>query len=284
MTSESLPDLYVISSGIRFEERLLLSAASNQGAQVQHIVDTNLLVGDGRLIRGNAPVLLRTPSYFRSCVIASWLEARGHRVANDLAAVSRFGIKSRTDDWLKGKGIPTIPFRICLDSSQLPEAARQLGFPLVVKPDIGGFGTRVHLVRDEPELRQLSEYILSFSPTHIRYVLAQKYCHVLHDLRVLIVDGKLVAVMDRVHENALVKNVAEGGHGREYALQPPELGVVDALCACLPVGYFGLDVFVTPEGPVVCEVNATCRFSELTKVSGIDIASMLVRSAMKGVM
>ncbi len=281
--SKTSPDLYVLSSGILPEERLLLASADALGVRAQHIVDTDVLVGSNGTLTQGVPVLLRTPSYFRSCVLASWLEQRGHRAVNSLEAVSRFGIKSRTDDWLQVHNLPSIPTCVCFGPHQLAAAAEQLGFPMVVKPDIGGFGTRVHLVRDETELRQISEYVFGLAPTHIKYLYLQKYLQVSHDLRVFVVDGAVAAVMDRVNDGGLAKNVAQGATGECYTLQPPERSVVEELCRVMPPGYFGVDLLVTSDGPVICEANATCKFSELIRVTKVDVAQAMVTSCLKGV-
>ena len=64
-------------------------------------------------------------------------------------------------------GVPTPPWQVVeprLSQSELTGVARQLGFPLVVKPDQQGSSLGVSLVHDESELRAALDLAFSFGP------------------------------------------------------------------------------------------------------------------------
>jgi RimK family alpha-L-glutamate ligase len=275
--------LSIVSSGVLAEEKAIMLSARKLGITVNSFMDSDLLIGSfDQIPNGKSVVLVRSSSYFRCCAILSWLESRKHRLLNSFDAVSLFGVKSRTDSWLRRQNLPAIPSLISLGDSSLEATWRHLGFPLVVKPDIGGFGRRVHLARDELELRQISESIFSLAPSYQRYVYAQRYCDIKHDLRVFILDGKVLALIERINDRqiSISKNVAQGGIGIRHTLSNAEEELVTRMARVLPPGYFGVDILVTrDEECFVCEVNASCKFSETAKVSGVDIAAEIVKAA-----
>lgn len=277
--------LHIVSSGVLAEEKAILACARDRGLTAVSTLDSDLLIGaSDQIPEDGSVVIVRSSSYFRGCAISSWLEGRGHRLLNSFDAISLFGVKSRTDGWLRRNDLPAIPSLVCLGNSSIEAAADHLGYPLVVKPDIGGFGKRVHLARDELELRQISESIFELAPSYQRYVYAQRYCDIRHDLRVFILDQEVVAVIERVNERkaSISKNVAQGGSGIHHDLSSTEEALVRKLTQALPKGYFGVDILVTKDGECyVCEVNAACKFSETAKVAKTDIASRIVSAAIE---
>jgi [lysine-biosynthesis-protein LysW]---L-2-aminoadipate ligase len=277
--------IHIVSSGVLAEEKAILATARKLGVTATAILDSDLLIGASDQIPDDGSVVIvRTSSYFRGCAITSWLEGRKHPLLNSFEALALFGVKSRTDGWLHKNGLPAIPSLVCLGNSSIEAAWKHLGFPMVVKPDIGGFGKRVHLARDELELRQISESIFELAPSYQRYVYAQKYCDIKHDLRVFILDGKVLAVIERVNDKtiSISKNVAQGGSGICHALDKTEEELVEKVAQALPPGYFGVDILVTRNGECfVCEINAACKFSETAKVTGVDIASKIVEAAIE---
>lgn len=283
--TRSTGTLHVVSSGVLAEEKAILASARKLGVTAISILDSDLLIGSSDQIPDDGSVVLvRTSSYFRGCAISSWLEGRKHCLLNSFDALSLFGVKSRTDGWLRRNDLPAIPSLVSLGNSSIDAASKHLGFPLVVKPDIGGFGKRVHLARDELELRQISESIFELAPSYQRYVYAQKYCDIKHDLRVFILDGRVLAVIERVNDKktSISKNVAQGGIGICHALNSAEEALVAKVTQALPPGYFGVDILVTRNGECfVCEVNASCKFSETAKVTGVDIATKIVEAAIE---
>lgn len=284
MTDEAAaPRLVVVCSGARAEEKSIIAHAERLGAVVTCAVDADLLVGDETQIPRSARVVIRSASYFRGCLIASWLQHRGHWLLNRFDWLSLFGVKSRTDDWLRSHGLPAIPSRICLGGDSVESICEQLAFPLIVKPDIGGFGRRVHLLRDPLELRQACENIFELAPSHLRYAYVQQYCEAELDLRVIVLDGAVLAVMDRRKSDgpSVARNIARGGEGVAHTPGPAEAAVIDRLARVMPPGFYGADLLVSRDGEVhICEINAVCRFAEITRVTGVDIAAAVAAAAL----
>ena len=280
--------IVVVSPVIGWEEKQLLRAATELGIAATHVspeaVQSYLLPGEARvqpsaLVPG-ATVLMRCPSYFASIEVAAALERHGLRTYNSSAQLTLFGRKTLTDAWLFGHRMPQVPSCIAFSAAGLDDIVQALGLPLVVKPSVGGFGRRVHLVPSAAALRQIWDYLEDFAPAYHQQLYVQRALDVAHDVRVNVLEGRVLASNERVNDASFAKNIAQGGSGRPFDLAGRAKEIADELCRLLPRGFFGIDLLVDTKGAVfVCEVNASCSFREATKVSGKDIALEVVRAA-----
>lgn len=273
--------LYIVTSVLRPEEKQLLQQASRYGIKAVH-VSTEQIVLEGKEDFSTGSVfLIRTPSYFQSTQISFVLESLGYTVFNKHWQLSIFGQKVLTDAWLMEHGLPTIPSAFAFSMTKIEQIAKRLSYPLVLKPNIGGFGKLVHIIRDSVDFRQACDYIWAFAPSFHKVVYAQKYIDVVTDVRALILGGKVIATMERVNDNALSKNIAQGGIGRVYSLNQTTQITLDKLCQILPQGFLGVDILIDREGNnYICEINAVCRFSEISKICDTSIVDVLLKDLM----
>lgn len=177
----------------------------------------------------------------------------------------------------------TIPAPLCyLDNGQkekeetfLSYLEEKLSYPMVFKENHGSLGKQVQLIRDRKEL----------SDTYSKYKkiphLYEKFLkeHQGHDYRLIIVDGKVIAVMERVNEKDFRSNIALGGKGHDVTGNVPisfEKMAVDAARA-LRLDYAGVDLAMDQDGnPLFLEANGNAFFTEIEKVTGRNIAASLV--------
>jgi cyanophycin synthetase len=112
-------------------------------------------------------------------------------IAVDLASNKRL-----TNQLLQGVGIP-VPRSVTVDRvEEAVAAAKQIGYPVVVKPLDGnhGRGVRINLT-DEEEVRE--GFAVAYSESRAGTVVVESYIRG-RDYRILVVGGKLVAVAERV--------------------------------------------------------------------------------------
>jgi biotin carboxylase len=115
--------------------------------------------------RGHGQAIFYTLSYF------AHLEEMGTRVVNGLRAFTVETSKALQLSLLESLGLPYPPARVINHSSQAPEAARAVGFPVVVKPNIGGSGAGIERFDHEEELaRAVDENRLDFGLDHTALV------------------------------------------------------------------------------------------------------------------
>src|SRR6201994_1322431 len=189
---------------------------------------------DGLFIRETTSIDNHTYRFARR----AWQE--GMPVIDDPISMIRCMNKVFLMELLSSNQVPTPPTVILSESSDISEAADQLGLPLVVKIPDGSFSRGVHKVNSMEELKRIADEL--FEETDL--VLAQKFMPTEFDWRVGVLSGTPLFVcqyrMARGHWQILKHHpdgsLREGGH-RTFDLDqaPPE--VVDlAVRAAKPIG------------------------------------------------
>ncbi|MFD7665798.1 ATP-grasp domain-containing protein [Streptomyces sp. NPDC059788] len=212
------------------------------------------------------------------------------------AAVAAACRKDATRRALEAAGVPGPRFAVCADWARTAEAAREIGFPLVLKPVDLCAGMFVRRVDDEAELARAHRALAGF-PVNARGQLRAPVV-LLEEL----LDGPEVSV-ETVSYGGTVRVVGvtdksvggapafvETGH-----MFPAALTAADAKAAtetaCAALTALGLDqcvahteIKLTADGPRVVEVNprpAGNRITELVRhVTGVDLAAAFVEVAL----
>jgi len=200
------------------------------------------------------------------------LEAAGALVANPPRAIEACTDKSETSLRLRRAGLPTPDFWCCESAAHARAiAAREAspGSPLVAKPLFGAQGKGLRLVFGPDDLPGEEEvagvwYLQRFVERTGWF-----------DLRLFVVDGRMVAAMRREND-VWITNVHRGGRGRACELRP-ELADLAVAAACELGAFFaGVDVALDVDGrPWILEVNAMPAWKALQAASGVDVAAEL---------
>lgn len=278
MIGASSPPLHLIHDGIRWEEKQLLEASRRLGIAL-HPLPVRAL--DLAVTREwpRSTFLMRTPSYFRCVQISKILASQGHTTLNSPAVLERCGQKILTDEWLLQHDLPAVQSRLLYSDEHIEACVGELGLPIVLKPNIGGFGKRVQRIERARELRNAWEHIAAFAPVHHRTLYCQRYIEADSEFRALILDGTLVACVHRHHEGSWIRNVARGGSCARREPPGDVLDVLDTLAERVGADFVAVDVIVDTKGRTfVCELNAVCGFREVGAVLERDLASEYLRA------
>lgn len=129
--------------------------------------------------------------------------------------------KEATNQLLDALGLPVPHQRLVRNASEAVYAANRLGYPVVLKPlDANhGRGISINLMTDEEV-----EQAFKVAREHARYVLVEQYI-VGFDHRMLVVDGKLVAVAKRVPGHVVGDGKHTIGQLVDIVNQDPRRGV-----------------------------------------------------------
>ena len=182
------------------------------------------------------------------------LQAAGVPVLNPPKALEACVDKYLTTARLAAAGLPVPPTVVCQDADAALAGFRALGGDVVVKPLFGSEGRGMMRIADV-ELAGRTFRTLE----RLQSVLyLQKFIdHPGWDLRVFVLDGRVVAGMRRRSKISWRTNVAQGGKGESVEVNCKEEHL--ALQAAQVVGapLAGVDLLLGPDGKlVVLEVNA----------------------------
>jgi len=98
------------------------------------------------------------------------------------------------------------------------------------------------------------------------------------DLRVLVVDDKIVAAMERVAaEGEFRSNIHRGAVGRKVNLTLQERDVAIKAAKVMNLKVAGVDLLRSSNGPLVLEVNASPGLEGIEGVTGIDVAGKIIQ-------
>ncbi|MEV7298860.1 ATP-grasp domain-containing protein [Streptomyces clavifer] len=204
--------------------------------------------------------------------------------------------KDATRRILDAAGLPGPRFAVCADAVAAAEAARAIGYPLVVKPVDLCAGMLVRRVDDETELAAACDALAGF-PVNARGQLRTPHILLEEFLRGPEVSVETVSYAGTTHVVGVTdKSVGgapafiETGHMFPAALGPDDLAAATgtALRAGAALGLDDVvahtEIKLTPDGPRVVEVNprpAGNRITELVRhVTGIDLAAACVDVAL----
>lgn len=192
--------------------------------------------------------------------------------------------KMVTFETLRGSGIitpKTIPAPLCysLNPDQgsidlfLDTIEKELSYPLIIKESYGSLGKQVYLIKNREELEKKNKELLS-----ITHLFQQYYPEAYgRDFRVITVGGKYLTAMERINPHDFRSNVYEGGVGHKVALPQSFKDVAEKASKILGLDYGGIDIIKDKDGnPVFIEANSNCFFSEIEKVTGVNVTKEVV--------
>jgi len=274
----------LLSSGDGWHVRDLQRAAADLGHEAVAVdfrrLSASVATGSGPLDSFDG-ILVRTmpPGSLEQVVfrmdLLQRLHVRGIRVLNPPRTLEVCVDKYLATARLDAAGLRVPPTIVSQNADAALEAFARLGGDVVVKPLFGSEGRGMVRVSD-PELAWRTFRTLERTASVL--YLQQFVCHPGWDLRVFVLGGRVLTAMRRHGRSDWRTNVAQGGTGELVRLEADveqlalrAATVVDAVVA-------GVDLLPGPTGEwYVLEVNAVPGWRALAPVSGIDIATAILR-------
>lgn len=221
-------------------------------------------------------------SYFGLSIVRQ-LERMGCLVYNTAETIEMVRDKLHTHQVLAEKGIaspPTMLAKFPIDEDMVSMIDKTLGFPVVVKTLKGALGVGVFLIDSPKAFKDQMDLIGQTSPDiqliFQQFVEASKG----RDLRIFVVDGEMVASMERrAKEGDFKANYSSGGtvHAFEADQKAVDLAVKTAKALNIRIG--GIDLlFLKDGGYTICEANTFPGFKGLEKASGINVPEKIFKS------
>lgn len=215
--------------------------------------------------------------------LAMQLEARGMKLFNSAQSILWCDDKALTFLKLKEAGVPmprtilapkTFPAVGYPDRSFLDDVAKQLGFPMVVKECFGSFGQQVYLAPNMDELHALV-CRLAGMPILFQELIQESYGH---DIRINVVDGRVVASMHRRSTDGDFRsNLTRGGAMEICNPTEEQQSVAIRAAEALGLDFAGVDVLFGKDGPIICEVNSNPHFKTTLECTGVNMADEIMQ-------
>jgi gamma-F420-2:alpha-L-glutamate ligase len=284
---ELAPDVPEAPEVIRFQEvagELGIDLSVLQPREFDLVVDStnewSAMYQDQRLDKPDL-IIPRTgseTSYFTFAVLRHF-ERQGVAMVNGSAAIEAVADKLHTLQILAGAGLPvprTILGKFPVDVAVVE---RELGFPVVVKTLKGTRGAGVLLCLNREQFGDLASLLDGARPGED--FIFQQYIAESHgrDVRVLVIDGKAVAAMERRSADGGFKsNISLGGVGTRFELPGPMANLAVRVADVLGLDVAGVDILFDADGYRVCEANSSPGFLGLEKACNLNVPAEIFRA------
>ena len=213
---------------------------------------------------------------FYGTSVVRQFEIMGTYCVNESVAISRSRDKLRSIQLLsrKGVGIPVTAFANSPDD--VKGLIREVGgAPLVIKLLEGTQGIGVVLAETQKAAESVIEAFMGVKSN----ILIQEFIKEAggSDLRCLVVDGKVIAAMQRTApEGEFRSNIHRGGSAQLVKLTPKERATAVQAAQIMGLNVCGVDLLRSSRGPLVMEVNSSPGLEGIERATEKDVARMII--------
>lgn len=252
-------------------ERLATSVGLPQIAAVTG-VGHDLTRCDAVIVRTMPPGSLEQVVFRMDALVR--LEARGIDVLNPPKAIECAVDKYLTTARLAEAGLPVPETVVCETASYAMEVFEALGGDVVVKPIFGSEGRGIVRVSDpDLALRTFRTIERTQSILYLQRFVDHPGC----DLRVMVLNGRILGGMQRCCPDDFRVNVSRSGHARQVSLTSEQEDWAIRSAAAVGAPLAGIDLLTDREGrSYVIEVNGVPGWQAFQRVTGCDVASEVI--------
>ena len=285
-------EIAIIASKRNFENKLIAKEAEKRGLNVKYInpksvrvlVDGDVRIYDrfGReIFDENVIALSRVERrvLWEGFTLLLTLEKIGCKVINSAYSLLIGQNKFLTMIHLLREGIPVPMSYLSFSLSGALKFINQMGYPIVLKPIIGGKGKDVMRADCRKEFIEAARYHLD----KMNCVLMQRFIrHGGRDIRILVVGGEVIAAMYRVAAPGQWKtNIALGGKPVPFKPDDELTEIAIRSAEAIKAEIAGVDIAEENGRMYVFEVNPTPLFRGLIEATKVNPAKYIIEYAME---
>lgn len=213
---------------------------------------------------------------FYGTAVLRQFEMMGVYPLNESVAISRSRDKLRSMQLLSRKDIG-MPVSVFAHKTSRAEEVIEMagGAPVIIKLLEGTQGIGVVL----GETQKAAESIIQAFGGVNTNILVQEYIKEAggSDIRCLVIDGKVVAAMERKgSEGDFRSNLHRGGTAKPIKISPAERKTAVIAASAMGLNVCGVDLLRSNRGPVVMEVNSSPGLQGIETATGIDVAGKII--------
>ncbi|MBK8022196.1 MAG: lysine biosynthesis protein LysX [Chloroflexi bacterium] len=282
--------LGILVTTIRPEEKLLIAAFERQGVTPDVILDRDINIDLTASADQLAPsgvawsaydlVLERAVSTSRGTYALAILNAWGIPTINSYDTARICGDKLLTTLALAQAGVPQPATRVAFTEESALQAIGDIGYPAVLKPVTGSWGRLLARVDDASAAESILEHKFTLGDYQHHTVYAQAYVEKGNrDIRAFVIGGRTICAIYRTSAH-WITNTARGGQASNCPVTPDLADLCGRAAAAVGGGVLAMDVFESPDGLVINEINHTMEFRNSSAPTGVDIAAEVAAYAL----
>jgi len=274
------PPISVLYDAIRPEEKALVEAAKKKNIDLEMIDCKNLVIDlDKKTDFGT--VIQRCVSYYRNLHSTAALEGAGANVINSLHTGIYAGNKLFTHMLLKNIGVETPYVTVAFSKDSAIGALDRLGYPRVIKPTVGSWGRMVTKLNDGEAADAIIEQREKMYPIYQVHFLEEFVQRPPRDIRAIVIGDSVAGAIYRNSAGENWKTNTHLGGTAEVCKITAELEDVCIKAKNAVKGQIvGVDLMESNErGLMVHEINNTTEYSNVARVTGVDIAGLILEHA-----
>ncbi len=266
-----------LHSLIRKEEKLLLEELKRHPEAEVVMLDDRRLIFDLQRAPGVDVVLERCINHSRAMHGLRLFESAGIRCVNTADVASVCGDKILTSLALKDHGVPQPELRIAFTEASALEAIDELGYPAVLKPAVGSWGRLLSKVNDREAAESILEHKAILGTYHHSIFYIQQYIEKHgRDIRSFVVGDECIAAIYRSSPH-WITNTARGAEATGCPVTSAIADISLSAARAVGGGILAVDLFETPDGLLVNEVNYTMEFRNSITTTGVNIPERMIR-------
>jgi [lysine-biosynthesis-protein LysW]--L-2-aminoadipate ligase len=265
-----------LHSRIRVEEKLLIEEFEKRSnVELVRVNDGNSYFDIAQKPADVDVVMERSVSYSRGLYLTRIFEANGVPVVNTSTVAERCGDKYVTSQLLVQQGIATPRVLMAFDQETAMQAAEAMGYPCVLKPVVGSWGRLLAKV-DNPSMAQaIIEHKSALGVNHQVFYIQEYIEKPGRDIRAFVVGDQCICAIYRTSEN-WITNTARGGQASNCPVTDEVADICHRTALAIGGGLLAVDLFETPDGLSVNEVNHTMEFRNSIATTGVNIPEKMV--------
>ena len=156
------------------------------------------------------------------------------------------------------------------------QAIERLGYPVVLKPAVGSWGRLLSKVNDREAAEAILEHKETLGSYHHSIFYIQKYVEKHgRDIRSFVVGDETICAIYRTSPH-WITNTARGGVATNCPVTREVNDISVRAAKAVGGGVVAIDLFETPDGLMVNEVNYTMEFRNSIDTTGVDIPAKVV--------
>ena len=265
-----------LHSLVRKEEKLLLGEFAKQGAAEVVMLDDRKMIFNLKSGPDVDVVLERCINHSRALHGLRLLESLGIRCVNSYRVANVCGDKLLTSLALKEAGVAQPEVRVAFTEASALEALDEIGYPAVLKPAVGSWGRLLSKVNDRDAAESILEHKTILGSYHHSIFYVQQYVEKHgRDIRSFVVGDECIAAIYRDSAH-WITNTARGAQASNCPVTEELAAISLAAARAVGEGILAVDLFETPDGLLVNEVNYTMEFRNSIDTTGVDIPGRMV--------